>query len=235
MLTQQQYVVLSLELHLFFARIMKEHSFFLEVGFTPKNSDFSKEASQYKEQFETVLQNAAQLGNGIVSQNTLSANEFITDYTLGSEQKTQNFTDVAINQDITRMEAAMHSGNNSWIPPELLQEVKNINMRVIPLLNGLIGFKIRVLNGVLSCQMFTVNYPLLIEHILREANLYRTHLMALESNQNPNDNIKETELFWDQIMMEHALFIRGLLGLVCKIKKPVLFNQNSNRGQIDEC
>ncbi len=211
MLTQQQYVVLSLELHLFFARIMKEHSLFLEIGFTPKNSDFSKEASQHKQQFETVLQNAAQLGNGIVSQNTLSANEFITDYTLGSEQKTQNFTGVPINQDITKMEATMHSGNNSWIPPDLMQGVKNLNMRVIPLLNGLIGFKIRVLNSVLSCQMFTVNYPLLIEHILREANLYRAHLMALEINRNPNDNIKETELFWDQIMMEHALFIRGLL------------------------
>lgn len=27
----------------------------------------------------------------------------------------------------------------------------------------------------------------------------------------PLDNIRETELFWNQIMMEHALFIRGLL------------------------
>ena len=27
----------------------------------------------------------------------------------------------------------------------------------------------------------------------------------------PLDNIRETELFWNQIMMEHALFIRVLL------------------------
>jgi hypothetical protein len=49
------------------------------------------------------------------------------------------------------------------------------------------------------------------EHIRREANLYRIQLTALENRQNPNDNLKETELFWDRIMMEHALFIRGLL------------------------
>lgn len=29
----QDYIVNSLELHLFFARIMKEHAFFLKVGF----------------------------------------------------------------------------------------------------------------------------------------------------------------------------------------------------------
>ncbi|WP_334291621.1 DUF2935 domain-containing protein [Metaclostridioides mangenotii] len=39
MINGQKYVVLSLELHLFFARIMKEHGVFLEAGFTPKDSD----------------------------------------------------------------------------------------------------------------------------------------------------------------------------------------------------
>jgi hypothetical protein len=59
--------------------------------------------------------------------------------------------------------------------------------------------------------MFTMNYPLLIDHILREANMYRSQLAALESGEYPYNDVKDTELFWDQIMMEHALFIRGLL------------------------
>ena len=50
-----------------------------------------------------------------------------------------------------------------------------------------------------------------IDHILREAKLYHSHLVELENRQNPEETLKETELFWDQIMMEHALFIRGLL------------------------
>lgn len=32
-----QYIATSLELHLFFGRIMKEHSLFLRAGFTPAN------------------------------------------------------------------------------------------------------------------------------------------------------------------------------------------------------
>ena len=35
------YVSKSLELHLFFGRIMKEHALFLRAGFTPANPDFS--------------------------------------------------------------------------------------------------------------------------------------------------------------------------------------------------
>lgn len=44
MINQEQYVIWSLELHIFFGRIMKEHSFFLEAGFTPANPNFSKVA-----------------------------------------------------------------------------------------------------------------------------------------------------------------------------------------------
>lgn len=44
MINDQRYVVLSLELHLFFARIMKEHSLFLRAGFMPKNSNLINEA-----------------------------------------------------------------------------------------------------------------------------------------------------------------------------------------------
>lgn len=40
--TRSDYIVDSLELHLFFARIMKEHAFFLKVGFLPPNGGFAK-------------------------------------------------------------------------------------------------------------------------------------------------------------------------------------------------
>ncbi|MBS5958887.1 MAG: DUF2935 domain-containing protein, partial [Clostridiales bacterium] len=75
MIDQQQYVILSLELHLFFGRIMKEHSIFLEAGFTPANPNFSNVADQFKEQFENVLYHAVVLGNGIITPNVVSSGE----------------------------------------------------------------------------------------------------------------------------------------------------------------
>ena len=211
MITEQQYVILSLELNMFFGRIMKEHSLFLEAGFTPANPDFSKVADQYKQQFESILHNAVVLGNGIISPLVASSGEIVTDYTLGSEQKTQFFTGIAINQEITKLEEALYGTPNPLITPDMIQQVGLLNAFTIPMLEGLIDFKTNILNNVLSCNMFTVNYPLLIDHILREAKMYHGHLIALENRQNPEETLKDTELFWDQIMMEHALFIRGLL------------------------
>ena len=211
MIDQQQYVILSLELHLFFGRIMKEHSIFLEAGFTPANPNFSNVADQFKEQFEHILYRAVVLGNGIITPGVVSSGEIVTEYTLGTEQKTQNFTGIVINQDITRMEADLYGIENPQITSDMVQQVRQLNTQTIPLLDGLIEFKTRVLNEVLACNMFTMNYPLLIDHILREANMYRSQLAALESGEYPYNDVKDTELFWDQIMMEHALFIRGLL------------------------
>jgi hypothetical protein len=111
------------------------------------------------------------------------------------------------------MEHQMYGNINDTIhvSQELVQQVKRLNAYAKHQLDGLIDFKTQILNNVLSCKMFTLNYPLLIEHILREANLYRSYIVNLENGMGVDDNIKETELFWNQIMMEHAEFIRGLL------------------------
>ena len=212
MLSDQRYVVLSLELHLFFARIMKEHASFLEAGFTPKNANLAREADRYKTNFERLLSRAVDLSSGVIRPMVLSSGEIVTDFTLGSEQKTQNFTGIPINQSITVREAQLHSGTNPNITPAMVDSVRRINQGISGVLNGLINFKTQLLNDVLSCNVFTVNYPLLIEHILREARLYRDYLNDIENGQDiDNKDPRETELFWDQIMMEHALFIRGLL------------------------
>ena len=55
MTDQTRFVRLSLELHLFFARTMKEHALFLKAGFTPVDETFARQAEFYKRGFEAVL------------------------------------------------------------------------------------------------------------------------------------------------------------------------------------
>lgn len=208
----QKYVTLSLELHLFFARIMKEHSLFLEAGFTPRDTSFAKDAQHYKTEFENLLLNAVKLSDGIVGLNVLQSGEICTEFTARAEKQTQKFTGICINENITALESRLAPGENIFINAELTRCVKQMNQTAIRLLNGLIEFKERVLRDVLCCRMFTMNYPLLIEHIIREAKLYRTHIINLENGRNFDcQTMKQIEQFWNQIMMEHALFIRGLL------------------------
>ena len=212
MISDQRYVILSLELHLFFARIMKEHSFFLEVGFTPKDSRLANEADFYKDEFEKLLSDTVDVSNGIIRSNVLNSGEIITDFTLETERQTQNFTGIRINTNITRRESKLRSGRNPKVSSNLVNFVCQLNEDAQILLRGLINFKQRLLDDVLSCNIFTFNYPLLIEHILREARLYLSLVNDLENGVDiDSEDTRETELFWDQIMMEHAQFIRGLL------------------------
>ncbi|MDU2264922.1 DUF2935 domain-containing protein [Clostridium celatum] len=211
MISKEKYVVSSLELHLFFGRIMKEHSLFLEAGFTSKNTKLSKEADNYKISFEKLLLDTLRVSNERIRKSILDSGEIFTDFTLNAEKKTSYYTGIGINSKITLMEKELKCNSTSNIDTKVVNCVKSINNRAIKLLDGLIEFKIKILDEMLCCKLFTGNYPLLIEHIIREAKLYRLYIKKIENNENiDNDDIKKTELFWNQIMMEHSLFIRGL-------------------------
>lgn len=207
----ENYVAKSLELHLFFGRIMKEHSLFLKAGFTPVNLNFSAKVECYKNEFEKLLSRAVTLSNGIISEKVLNSGEIVTEFTLTAERQTEKLTGIHINRNITKRELNLSSCNCHKIANKFGQ-VKNLNQTALRLLNGLITLKEEILYKVLNCQMFTMNYPLLIEHILREAKLYRKYVQMLETDGEIDmQSMKEVECFWNQIMMEHALFIRGLL------------------------
>ncbi|MBP3380559.1 MAG: DUF2935 domain-containing protein [Ruminococcus sp.] len=209
----ENYITESLVLHLFFGRIMKEHSLFLKAGFTPVNFNCSAKAEFYKNEFEKLLSRAVTLSSGKTSRKVLDSGEIVTEFTLVAERQTEKLTGIPINSSITRRELNLGSSGCRDIA-NISRQVKALNRTALRLLDGLIALKEEILNRVLCCQMFTMNYPLLLEHILREAKLYRKYVQMLEDNgEICTQSMKEVECFWNQIMMEHALFIRGLLDL----------------------
>lgn len=208
----QNYVRASLELHIFFARIMKEHALFLQAGFMPISNDYICEAQWYKGEFEKILSDTVRLSNSMINPEMLESGEIVTPYTFGAERKTSELTGIIIDTNITIQELNLQSNSQSYMIPNLTEYIRYINNRALQLLDGFIDFKERILTNVLSCNIFTANYPLLLEHIIREAKLYRQYVAMLQNGQNITDeDMKQVELFWNQIMMEHALFIRGLL------------------------
>ena len=202
----------SLELHLFFGRIMKEHSLFLMAGFPCSEKERIARADWFRQEFEKILVNVVQLADGMVGKDVLGPGEVVTEYTEIAEGETQKLSGIPINMQITRAEKKLRPGMGENPCRQIVLQVRDINRRILSLLNGLITFKERVLRDMLSCRLYTTIYPLLIEHIIREAKLYRQFVSELErSGQLPVQTMQEVELFWNQIMMEHAEFIRGLL------------------------
>lgn len=209
----KKYVTASLEIHLFFGRIMKEHALFLLAGFPEKETEYRRKADWFREQFEDVLESAVRLGDGIAGSAVLDSGEIVTEFTEMAERKTECLTGIAIDVQLTQAEKKLRAaGTQVMVSQKMVQQVRRLNQRTLWLLNGLIDFKEKILREMLSCNLYSSNYPLLIEHILREAKLYRQTVMELERNGcTASRDLKSSELFWNQIMMEHAQFIRGLL------------------------
>ena len=207
------YVRQSLELHLFFSRIMKEHSFFLQLGFMPRDISFTQRANELRMGFDELLRDVVLLSDGIVSNNALRSGEVITPFTLEAEKLSEFYTGIDIPTDITRAEAELVGAYNGTSKGLLRDNVSRINSRAIRLISELIVFKATVLEMQNRCKMFTVNYPLLIEHILREARLYLELVRKLQRQGfiDLKRDVLEQEAFWNRIMAEHSKFIRGLL------------------------
>ena len=164
-------------------------------------------------EFEKLLSDAIALSNGLVRDEVLRSGEIVTEFTALAENQSERFTGIPINRELTARERRLVSGDRCpRITAGTVARISRLNRAALRLLNGLIAFKEIVLRNVLSCRMFTVNYPLLIEHIIREARLYREFLLTLEKDGNlSRQSMRDVESFWNRIMMEHAMFIRGLL------------------------
>jgi len=214
MLSSSEFIRQSLELHLFFARIMKEHSFFLQVGFTPKDSNYIEEANAFRMEFDILLADTISLSNGVVSNDVLESGEVVTPFTLKAEMASAYFTGVKIPINFTKAEAGLKGDTLSMDNnTRLEQKVYMLNNRAMELIKGLAQFKTMLLSDVLSCKIFTNNFPLLLDHILREAKFYFQLVQRLQSREeiNLDEEAYEQETFWNRIMAEHSKFIRGLL------------------------
>lgn len=208
----ENYVRASLETHLFFGRIMKEHALFLQAGFPAGETGYRSKASWYRDEFEKVLWQTVRFSDGMVGKDVLCSGEVFTEYTVMAEQQTGRLTKIPIDVRITQAEENLQAGREACKDERMARRIRQLNHHALHLLGGLIEFKKQILQEVTCCRLFTANYPLLIEHIIREAELYQKMIASLEDGTCKSvEQMAETERFWNQIMMEHALFIRGLL------------------------
>ncbi len=213
MMFQRDYIRQSLGINLFFARIMKEHLIFISAAFVPNQLNLVEQADQLQNQYSHLLAETVALSNGVVDPGIIASGELVTQYTLDAERATEFLAGIPIDTGITEAELRLVGSPNGIDMPFLCQRVFNLNQRAIALTTSIIQFKEYILNNVRSCKLFTHNYPLLIEHIMREARLYRRLLCKLQSCHaiDLTQDILEQEAFWNQIMAEHSKFIRGLL------------------------
>jgi len=202
-MTQERYVVLSLELHMFFGRTMMEHALFIEAMLMPANSELTKTAKWFKEQYEAVLHNAVILGDGVVDTETLASGEMITTHTHACEQLTRYFLNNGTNQEITKMQKNLSGAENPYITPVLISQVRQLNAAIAPLIDSIVEFKRNLLVDLHACRVFIADNPLLIRSMLSQAVYYKDCFAALESG-NECYNKRDSLISWTHIILEQV-------------------------------
>lgn len=98
------------------------------------------------------------------------------------------------------------------LPPKE-RAVRSFNDEVIEALGEFIEYKSVILKGLITCKLGGSNFPLLIDHIRREAIRFRVILVRLQKGiKLPSaEEALQEEIFWLRIMGEHAHFIAHLL------------------------
>ncbi len=202
----------SLDLHLFFARIMKEHAIFMQAGFLPKDVTYAQQAERFKCQYDEILKEAIMLSDCTASMAVLESRELVTDKTLRAEQKTQDLTGIPIDRSLTIEELKLKPDLGT-IPVGVEMHICALNQKTRDLTTSFAEFKAHVLEQVTQCCITTNLFPSQFEHVYEEAVFYLKLLERLQKNQFVDNRVDlfEQKVFWDEIMREHAEFVRHLL------------------------
>lgn len=213
MLSDKDYIRLSLEANLFFLRISKEHMIFAAVSLPPRDRAIAAKMLHMKNSIEGLLSEAVEMADRVISRKVLACDELITDYTLAAEMKTQYLTGIPINTDITRRELEIRAEKKGMRLDGLLEETVELNRSAMALTKAAITFKKALLKSIKECKTFSYTYPTMLEHVIEESEYYYALLQKLEKRDTIDSakEIAEEELNWNHLMEEHSEFIRGYL------------------------
>lgn len=204
-MNHQQYIRNSLELHLGFLRIMKEHALFIVAALPQKNKDLINQGINFNSRYNDLLSEVVRLSNN----NATIQNYALTNMTLEAEEKTQSLSGLAIDTELTKIE--MNLANNKKTSRVNSEElISSINTRAIELTEDFVVYKTIIINGVLDCSLFIKEYPELMHHIREEALNYIDNIKTLEKRVRKELTTQEI-LRWNHFMAEHAEFVRGYL------------------------
>lgn len=214
MISNDQYVRLSLELNLFFLRIVKEHNIFAAASLPPKDAPISMKLVSMNRSLDRLLSLTISLAQGNIGNDAMNSGEIVTKYTMPSEKAANFLTGIPINTSITQKEMSLGRKQNYNMSANIVNNISMLNKRAFGEVSNVIRFQNNMLTQVLSCKAFGYTYPTNLKHVIREARAYVNMLGKLESRQGKGTTLKDLiddEIFWNDIMGEHSKFIRGYL------------------------
>lgn len=187
-----------------------------DVGY--KTKDMNAEATIEAAEGRTELQDRGEyLSDSEFVQRSLEENQFwlriMMEHAMFLRNGFPPDAQELIKQALRFEEAFEIQLERSFETPSSLEAVRRLNQDSLSLTRKIIMFKQKALDDVLNGTVRGFNFPLLLEHVRREAMYFLKTLQRINSrSKRPvDDDIVEENIFFLQIMADHAKFIAHLL------------------------
>ena len=216
-----QFILSSVELNLFFARIVKEHATFLQgmLGKVYGNSVLTHEAMALKNRFSKILSQTISLTKGLpINRELFNSYELVTDLTLYAERAAEFFSGIPINGELTILELSLSKEPKIRKMPPTVKEIAELNAQAIDAATKINDLLVKIRSILSGTIVFKTRPSFLIDHILSENRFYLQSLGKLQNLKKTNDNLEpaeviKTEIFWNQNVGEHLTMGIEIFGL----------------------
>lgn len=206
----EEYNMISAATYLFWSRIMKEHAIFIESSLPPPQSRLAVQAKQYHNQFSQLFRRVILLSNGVLTEEILASEQFLTDFTETAERDFEKFFGVTANIPLTVSEQHIKPFRADIAGDRQLRaRFSEIGGQLLRETEAFVLFQQDMLNRRVSCKLFFGLYPSALNHLMKEAKRFIVEIKAIESaDATQSDSFIA---FWNQGMSEHAKSLRGEL------------------------
>lgn len=212
MLSNELFVIESLEDNLFYLRTIGEFSTNIQSSFFGNNENYIKIAEDFSLKYEDLLRRTVKLADGKLPEEAINSQIFVTNYTLRSEELTKKLFNINIDTSITEQEYNLKPGIVTNPSNELITEIDTINKLAYNLTENFIEFCIDILGKLHNQDLFSYSFPSLFEFMILEAQNYLKNLERL-INRNRVDPtfVAGYQYMYNVSMRDIATFIRDLV------------------------
>lgn len=184
MITDREYYIQSLRDHLYYLRTIRGFCITIELSFYKNNEEYISIAEDFSRKSEELSKEAISYTGGLISNEALKNNIYVSEYTLPCEELTEKLFGIFIDTTITKEELNFREGINQNINSELINNIKILNNKALTFAKNFKMFCNDIKEKLDSNKLFSFSYIDFFSYLFDEVDTYTEDLeriIAMES------------------------------------------------------
>lgn len=184
MITDREFYIQSLRDHLYYLRTIRGFCITIELSFYKNNEEYISIAEDFSRKSEELSKEAISYTGGLISNEALKNNIYVSEYTLPCEELTEKLFGIFIDTTITKEELNFREGINQNINSELINNIKILNNKALTFAKNFKMFCNDIKEKLDSNKLFSFSYIDFFSYLFDEVDTYTEDLeriIAMES------------------------------------------------------